>query len=87
MVKHDRNAYKVFCIGDKGSVALSRSMTDIFESSITNVTTPLNFPTAASIAHQVFVNSKDCDRVLLIYNEFKNVISQIQRKREVMTRN
>jgi F-type H+-transporting ATPase subunit gamma len=45
MVKHDRNAYKVFCIGDKGSVALSRSMTDIFESSITNVTTPLNFPT------------------------------------------
>ncbi len=31
-------------------------------------------------------NAKDCDRVLLIYNEFKNVISQIQRKREVISK-
>lgn len=31
-------------------------------------------------------NAKDCDRVILMYNEFKNVISQFQRKVEVMTR-
>ena len=31
-------------------------------------------------------NAKDCDRTLLIFNEFKNVISQIQRKVEVMNR-
>mgnify|MGYP006872455670 FL=1 len=29
MVKTDRNAYKVFVIGDKGSVALSRPLPDI----------------------------------------------------------
>jgi F0F1-type ATP synthase gamma subunit len=41
---------------------------------------------AASIAHQVIEHAKDCDRVLLVYNEFKNVISQIQRKKEIMLR-
>lgn len=45
MVKQDRSAYKIFCIGDKGSVALSRSMADILDSSITHVNAPLNFPT------------------------------------------
>jgi len=45
MVKRDRGAYKLFVIGDKGSVALSRSMTDILESAITHVNTPMNFPT------------------------------------------
>jgi len=45
MVKRDRGTYKLFVIGDKGSVALSRSMTDILESAITHVNTPMNFPT------------------------------------------
>lgn len=45
MVKADRNAYKVFVVGDKGSVALSRPMADILEHAITNVVTPMNFPT------------------------------------------
>lgn len=31
-------------------------------------------------------HAKDCDRTLLMYNEFKNVISSIQRKVEVMGR-
>lgn len=86
MVKQDRSAYKIFCIGDKGSVALSRSMADILDSSITHVNTPLNFPTSASVAHQAIEHAKDCDRVILVYNEFKNVISQILRKKEIMLR-
>lgn len=45
MVKLDRNAYKIFVVGDKGSVALSRPFPDILEHAITNVQTPLNFPT------------------------------------------
>ena len=31
-------------------------------------------------------HARDCDRALLVYNEFKNVISQFQRKVEVLTR-
>jgi F-type H+-transporting ATPase subunit gamma len=92
MVKADRSAYKLFVVGDKGSVALSRIMPDLLEHSITHVQTPLNFPTgiafviivASSIAHHVLQNIKDCDRILILYNEFKNVISQILKKAEVL---
>ena len=48
MVKADRSAYKIFVVGDKGSVALSRSMTDIMDSAITHINTPMNFPTGPS---------------------------------------
>lgn len=48
MVKVDRNAYKLFVLGDKGSVALSRSMADIMDSAITNVGLPMNFPTGTT---------------------------------------
>ncbi len=41
---------------------------------------------ASSVAYQVLDHAKDVDRVLLIYNEFKNVISQILKKAEVLTR-
>lgn len=45
MVKEDRSAYKIFTVGDKGSMALSRSMADILDSAITHIITPMNFPT------------------------------------------
>lgn len=45
MVKADRAAYKLFVVGDKGSVALSRPMADILDTAITHVQTPMNFPT------------------------------------------
>ena len=86
MVKADRSAYKVFVVGDKGSIALSRPLPDIMEYAVTNVTTPMNFPTAAAIGNQVLANAKDCEKIIVIYNEFKNVISQIQKKAELMTR-
>lgn len=86
MVKADRNAYKVFVIGDKGSIALSRPLPDLMEHAITNITTPLNFPTAAAIATQVLANSRECEKIMIVYNEFKNVISQILKKMEVMNR-
>jgi F-type H+-transporting ATPase subunit gamma len=80
MVKADRSAYKIFVVGDKGAVALCRPMADLLAFAITHTATPLNFPTAASIATQVVEHAKECDRTLLMYNEFKNVISSIQKK-------
>jgi F-type H+-transporting ATPase subunit gamma len=53
MVKADRSAYKLFVVGDKGSVALSRTMTDILDSAITNVNTPMNFPTGLTYLIQL----------------------------------
>jgi F-type H+-transporting ATPase subunit gamma len=80
LVKQDRSAYKVMPVGDKGSVALSRPLPDIMDFAITNLTTPINFPTAASVAFQVIARSKDCQKIVILYNEFKNVISQILKK-------
>ncbi len=45
MAKADRSAYKIFVVGDKGSMALSRHFPDLLETSVTHVQTPLNFPT------------------------------------------
>ena len=45
MVKENRTGYKVFVIGDKGSVALARPLPDLMESAATNITNPMNFPT------------------------------------------
>lgn len=52
MVKADRNAYKIFAVGDKGSVALSRPMADILGQAITNIDTPINFPTGIPLSTQ-----------------------------------
>lgn len=86
MAKTDRNAYKIFVIGDKGSIALSRPFPDIMENAVTNITTPINFPTAAAIASQILSSARDCDKIVVVYNEFKNVISQILKKMELMNR-
>ncbi len=68
MVKEDRGAYKIIVIGDKGSLALIRPMPDLIENTITNLITPMNFPTAASIANTVLLRATDCDRILILYN-------------------
>lgn len=82
----DRSSFKIFVVGDKGSVALSRPFPDILENAITNVITPMNFPTAAAIGAQVLASAKECERITILYNEFKNVITQFQRKVDIMTR-
>jgi F-type H+-transporting ATPase subunit gamma len=64
----DRSAYKIFVVGDKGSIALSRPFPDLMDHAITNITTPLNFPTAAAIASQVLANARDCEKILVVYN-------------------
>jgi hypothetical protein len=56
----DRSSYKLFVVGDKGSIALSRPFPDLMEHAITNVTTPMNFPTASAIASQILTNARDC---------------------------
>lgn len=49
---------------------------------------PINFPTAASIAHIVVDTAKEqeCDEVALVYNRFKNVLSQEVTRTLIMSR-
>ena len=50
MAKAERSAYKLFVVGDKGSVALSRPLADLLESAVTHIAPPVNFPTGTSKA-------------------------------------
>lgn len=75
MVGKDHSPFKIFTIGDKGTTALSRHCHDILFASISHIATPVNFPTASSVGYQVMENIQDCDNVVIVFNEFKNVIS------------
>lgn len=45
LVKQDHDAFKLFVVGDKGSLALVRIFPELVNTSITNLLTPINFPT------------------------------------------
>ena len=53
MAKADRSAYKLFVVGDKGSVALVRPLADLLDSAVTNIQPPINFPTGTSVFTQL----------------------------------
>lgn len=53
LVKVDPDAYKLFVVGDKGSLALTRIFPDLVHTTITNLLTPINFPTGRSQSTQL----------------------------------
>lgn len=69
-VKDNRGAYKLAVVGDKGTLGLVRPFPDLIAASINQIATPINFPTAGSIAHQVSELATDCDNIVIVYNEF-----------------
>jgi len=88
MVKENgRAGYRIFVIGEKGTSALLRPFPDIFISSISDCSYPINFTITSSIAHQLTTtaNEEQCDRILIVYNEFKSAIQTIIKKIELMT--
>jgi hypothetical protein len=57
MIPLNRTAYGIFSIGEKGTTGLTRPFPDLLIQAITQIAIPINFPTAASIAHQVVTAS------------------------------
>lgn len=83
-----RDKFVIFAIGDKGTLALIRPYPDILYRSISNVLTPVSFATASAIAYNIELAAKEkgCERIELIYNEFKNVVSSKIVRKELMLR-
>ena len=83
-----REKYAIFAIGEKGTLALTRPFPDILYRSITNITTPVTYPTASAIAQNLEQAAKDksCDKIELIFNEFKNVVTSKIKRSEVISR-
>lgn len=83
-----REKYTIFAIGEKGTLALIRPFPDILYRSITNILTPISFTTAAAIAQALEKAAKEqgCDKIELVYNEFKNVVTSKIKRSEIIAR-
>jgi len=83
---HNRTDFGVISIGEKGFSALNRNFPDLMKLTMSEVSTPLNYFTVASIAEQISTVAKDFDKVTLFYNEFKSAIKYNTRQIELFPR-
>lgn len=81
-----RNKKSIFSIGDKGTQSLQRPMADILRVAVSEVSTPYNYPTVMALAEHIMQQAEGCDKISVIYNEYKSAISTIIRKIELMPR-
>eukprot|EP00340_Litonotus_pictus_P002929 CAMPEP_0170513606 /NCGR_PEP_ID=MMETSP0209-20121228/126_1 /TAXON_ID=665100 ORGANISM="Litonotus pictus, Strain P1" /NCGR_SAMPLE_ID=MMETSP0209 /ASSEMBLY_ACC=CAM_ASM_000301 /LENGTH=248 /DNA_ID=CAMNT_0010797359 /DNA_START=152 /DNA_END=898 /DNA_ORIENTATION=+ len=82
----NRSQCGLYVVGDKGSVALSRPFADVLKKGVHELATPMNYSTAAAIAHDISVVGEDYDKIILIYNKYKSAISTEITHTELMTR-
>lgn len=87
-VAPNRAAYKIFVIGEKGTSALVRPFPDCLHTSVSECLYPMNFTIASSLAHQISLvaDQENCDNIIVVYNEFKSIISSVPRRLELMSR-
>lgn len=79
----NRSLFNIFTIGEKGSAALLRPFPDLMRGSISDVSTPLNYPTICSISQQITLNAAGFDKIVIYFNEFKSAIKTVIRELEL----
>lgn len=72
MIEQDRGKYSLLPVGDKGNTGLCRPFPDLITKAVTEVKTPINFWTAAAIADYIVRFDPEADRMIIVYNWFKN---------------
>jgi len=82
----DRTKLKMFSVGDKGAAGLARPFADCLLGGITNISAPVNYPTAMVIAEQIINNSTESDVIKIIYNEYVSAIATNVTYLELMPR-
>ena len=82
-VLSNRAGYKIFVIGEKGTTALIRPCPDLLYQSVSEINYPINYTVVASIAHQISSASEDCERIVVVYNEFVSAIASVIKKLEL----
>ena len=80
----NRNKTQIFSIGEKGSVGFVRPFPDLLKTSITQIATPYNYPTVMAMAVNITKQSKEADKVIIVYNEFKSAIAYVCRHMELL---
>ena len=63
-----------------------RPFPDMLKYAINQIGTPYNYPVIMAMAVHITNMSHDADKIVVIYNEFRSVISYAQRHMELMPR-
>lgn len=71
----NRSKIRILPIGEKGSIAMIRPFPDMIKASISDISTPNNYPTAMALAEQILKQSEGYDKIIIYYNEFKSAVS------------
>jgi F-type H+-transporting ATPase subunit gamma len=82
----NRSKIRIFPIGEKGSIAMIRPFPDMIKCSVSEISSPNNYPTVMDLSEQVIKQSENFDKIVVYYNEFKSAISQVIRRMELMPR-
>jgi len=82
----NRNNFSIVTIGEKGATALMRPFPDLIKASISEIATPLNYPTVGSIAGQITQYAQGADKIIVFYTEFKSAIKTFIREMELQPR-
>lgn len=61
IVKVDRDSYRIFSIGEKGSSGLTRPCPDLLVRSVAEVALPLSFSNVSAIAHHMCLEADEFD--------------------------
>lgn len=60
IIGEEREKFRIFSIGDKGTAGLTRPYPDLVENAVTELSTPMNFTLASAISHQVDQHAAEC---------------------------
>lgn len=85
-IGNDKSRFKMFTIGDKGSVAYSRPFAAISKDAFVGLTTPVSFGVSMAIANRVILMSEGLDSIALFYNKFRNLVSYKTTRVELMSK-
>ena len=81
-----KDKVKILPIGEKGSAALIRPFADVIQNTYSELPSPANYPTIMALAEQIAKQGEDVDKIVIYYNEFQSVITQIIRRMELLPR-
>jgi F-type H+-transporting ATPase subunit gamma len=82
----NKSLFSIVTIGEKGTSALLRPFPDLMRAAISEVHTPLNYPTISSIGQQIASIASGSDKIVVFYNEFKSAIKTIIKDVELIPR-
>lgn len=85
MIPADRTGWNLVTIGEKGLQGLMRAFPDLLVKGITDIRTPINYWTSASVAQYVTNYDPTADSILLVHSYFKNSMTFPVRETRIMS--